>query len=324
MSKFSVITTTYKHEKFIWATIESVLAQDFSDWELLIWDDSPDDATWKIIQEYIEKYPDKIRAWRHSPNKWIVENTNFLLSKASKESEYITFLEGDDCFVSSSLSRKYEIFTEYPDVALVYSDMDFINAEWKITLHRRIQSNKTRFYQNEIIPVDAYINAKSSLIISYSTVAIRKSVLDPFLPIESLTVSKTYSVSDYDLFFRIGTQHQVYGISDSLTLYRRHAWNASSGYDSLFQDLTILLNTYEQRGYISHQTYTKKVAWISLMQSITALSRWEKKVALKFLLSAFWYNLFQDIIFRCWVVIFLMLPKNFVKQFLYKRMRSGE
>lgn len=324
MPKFSVITTAYKHEKFIWATIESVLAQDFSDWELLIWDDSPDDATWKIIQGYIEKYPDKIHAWKHSPNKWIVENTNFLLSKVSKEGEYITFLEGDDCFVPSSLSRKYEIFTEHPDVALVYSDMDFINAEWKITLQGRIQSNKTRFYQNEIIPVDAYINAKTSLIISYSTVAIRKSVLGSFLPIESLTASKTYSVSDYDLFFRIGTQHRVYGIPDSLTLYRRHAWNASSGYDSLFQDLTLLLNTYEQRGYILHQTYIKKVAWISLMQSITALSRWEKKVALKFLLSAFWYNPFQDGIFRCWVVIFLMLPKNFVKQFLYKRMRSGE
>jgi glycosyltransferase involved in cell wall biosynthesis len=69
MPKVSIITTTYKHEKFVQDTIESLLAQTFTDWELLIGDDSPDDATWKIIEHYTEKYPNKIKGWHHSPNK---------------------------------------------------------------------------------------------------------------------------------------------------------------------------------------------------------------------------------------------------------------
>jgi glycosyltransferase involved in cell wall biosynthesis len=93
MPKFSIITTTYKHEKFITETIESVLAQSFVDWELLIGDDSPDGATWNIIEKYRQKYPDRIRTWHHTPNKGIVENMNYLISQVDSSSEYITFLE---------------------------------------------------------------------------------------------------------------------------------------------------------------------------------------------------------------------------------------
>jgi glycosyltransferase involved in cell wall biosynthesis len=93
MPIFSIITTTYKHEKFIAQTIESIISQSFDSWELLIGDDSPDDATWEIIEQYREKYPDKIKAWHHTPNKGIVENMNFLLSQVDPGSEYIAFLE---------------------------------------------------------------------------------------------------------------------------------------------------------------------------------------------------------------------------------------
>jgi len=93
MPKISIITTTYKHQDFIAQTIESVLAQTYTDWELLIGDDSPDNATWDIIQKYVDKYPDKIKAWHHSPNKGIVDNMNFLIEEASDESDYISFLE---------------------------------------------------------------------------------------------------------------------------------------------------------------------------------------------------------------------------------------
>jgi len=69
MPKVSIITTTYRHEKIITETIESILNQSFIDWELLIGDDSPDDATRNIIQKYITKYPNKIKARHHKPNK---------------------------------------------------------------------------------------------------------------------------------------------------------------------------------------------------------------------------------------------------------------
>lgn len=129
MSKVSIITTTYKHQDFIAQTIDSILGQTFADWELLIGDDSPDNATWDIIQQYVSRYPDKIKAWHHSPNKGIISNMNSLLSQVSPESEYIAFLEGDDIYLPENLERKLKIFEQYPEVSLVYNNLDFIDVE---------------------------------------------------------------------------------------------------------------------------------------------------------------------------------------------------
>ena len=93
MPSISIITTSYKHQDFIAQTIESVLAQTFTDRELLIGDDSPDDATWNIIQDYVKKYPKKIKARHHNPNKGIVENMNFIYRQCNPSSTYISFLE---------------------------------------------------------------------------------------------------------------------------------------------------------------------------------------------------------------------------------------
>ena len=96
MSRIAIITTTYKHQDFIAQTIESILSQSFTDWELLIGDDSPDDLTWNIIEKYRKLYPDKIRSWHHIINKGIVANMNFLIEQIASKSEYVVFLEWED------------------------------------------------------------------------------------------------------------------------------------------------------------------------------------------------------------------------------------
>lgn len=67
MPKISIITTTYKHEKFIAQAIESVLHQSFTDWELLIGDDNSPDSTFDIVQSFARS-DSRIRAWKHQEN----------------------------------------------------------------------------------------------------------------------------------------------------------------------------------------------------------------------------------------------------------------
>jgi len=67
MPKISIITTTYKHEKFVRDTIESVLAQTFTDWELLIGDDNSPDKTYEIVLEYAKK-DSRIKVWKNPTN----------------------------------------------------------------------------------------------------------------------------------------------------------------------------------------------------------------------------------------------------------------
>jgi teichuronic acid biosynthesis glycosyltransferase TuaG len=323
MPKFSIITTTYKHEKYIRETIESVLSQSFDSWELLIGDDSPGDATWSIIEEYVKKYPEKIRAWHHNPNRWIVENMNFLFSQVSSDSEYIAFLEGDDKYAPDCLEKKLQIFEKYPEVAIVYSDMDFINAEWEVTLHSLLASGGVHIYQDESILPDEYILSKNPLIVSYSSVAVRRVVLDIYTPIRNLTGSKIYAVSDYDLIFHIIWEYRVYGIEKSLTLYRRHANNLSASYGWLFDDLLILLWDYRDADKIDTVTYKKKIAWIHILSSIASLASWDKTSSWNHLKKSLQENPSGYILYKIVVSIALILPISWMQKILQKRIRRG-
>jgi glycosyltransferase involved in cell wall biosynthesis len=89
MPHISIITTTYNHSDYIAHTIESVLSQTFDNWTMYIGDDSPDTRTWDIIATYVEKYPDKIKAYRNIPSLGIVGNMNRLLEHAV-HSTYLT------------------------------------------------------------------------------------------------------------------------------------------------------------------------------------------------------------------------------------------
>ena len=62
---FSVILTTYNHGDFIAQAIDSVLAQDFRDFELLIVDDASTDQTAGIVGAYALDNPERIRVMRH-------------------------------------------------------------------------------------------------------------------------------------------------------------------------------------------------------------------------------------------------------------------
>lgn len=157
-------------------------------------------------------------------------------------------------------------------MGLIYSDMSFINKNSEVTLDALLHSKGVQIYQNEHISTDEYILARNPLIVSYSSVAIRKEVLCKFLPIRNLTASKTYAVSDYDLFFQISRNHRVYGIPDSLTQYRRHVGNLSAGYSSLFYDLLILIGSYRKENLISESVHDKKIEWIYILQAITSLA----------------------------------------------------
>jgi glycosyltransferase involved in cell wall biosynthesis len=112
----SIITTTYNHKDFIAQTIESILHQTFSNRELLIGDDSPNNETREIIQTYAKKYPQNIKARHHIPSKHIVGNLNFLISQANDKSKYLAFLEGDDLRYPTYLEEKIKIFKQYPKV----------------------------------------------------------------------------------------------------------------------------------------------------------------------------------------------------------------
>lgn len=101
----SIFTLTYNQEAYISQCIDSVLAQKFTDWEMIILDDGSTDATWTLIQRYMAR-DERIKGHRRT-NKGIfglAEAYNWMLEQSS--GTFIAILDGDDFWSSNKLSSQ--------------------------------------------------------------------------------------------------------------------------------------------------------------------------------------------------------------------------
>ncbi len=108
-------------ETFFRAAIESILAQTYDNWELLLVDDGSTDISTEIAREYVHRYPGKLRYLEHEghQNRGISATRNLGIEHAS--GEYIAFLDADDLWLPEKLARQVAILESHPEVAMVYN-----------------------------------------------------------------------------------------------------------------------------------------------------------------------------------------------------------
>lgn len=99
--KVSVILTSYNHSKYIRKSIESVLKQTYTDFELIIWDDASTDNSWNIISEYTDE---RIRAIRNESNQYMAYFRNAVSEVA--QGEYIAIHHSDDVWGADKLEKQ--------------------------------------------------------------------------------------------------------------------------------------------------------------------------------------------------------------------------
>ena len=97
----SIITASYNYANYIKECIDSVLSQDFTDWELIIVDDCSVDNSVEIIKSYTDS---RIRLIRNEKNSGLKRTLLRGIQEAG--GEYIAFLESDDIWRTDYLSKK--------------------------------------------------------------------------------------------------------------------------------------------------------------------------------------------------------------------------
>lgn len=113
----SVIMPAYNCAKYIGASIESVIAQTYTNWELLITDDCSTDDTVEIIKRYAEQ-DKRIKLFIQERNGGAGLARNNSIEKA--KGRYIAFLDSDDRWVANKLSKQISFMKEH-EVVLSYS-----------------------------------------------------------------------------------------------------------------------------------------------------------------------------------------------------------
>ncbi len=126
MTLISVIIPAYNAGKTIKATIESVLNQTFSDFEIIIINDGSTDSTLEII-EHIPDHRIKVLSY---PNSGPQKSRNRGISEAS--GEYLAFLDADDIWTPDKLESQLNALVENPEAAVAYSWTNWVNETGEV------------------------------------------------------------------------------------------------------------------------------------------------------------------------------------------------
>lgn len=116
----SVITIFFNEERFLAEAVDSVLAQSYDRWELLLCDDGSTDGSPAIARRLANEHPDRIRYLEHPghENRGMSATRNLGLAHAA--GELVAFLDADDAWVQEKLSRQVQLLHEHPTAAAVY------------------------------------------------------------------------------------------------------------------------------------------------------------------------------------------------------------
>ncbi len=120
--KFSVVMPTYNSEKFLVEAIDSVLDQEYENWELLVVDNFSTDESLTMLNQYSDS---RIKVLRFRNNGVIAASRNVAISKA--EGQVIAFLDSDDRWLPKKLGEVAEAFALGAD--FVYHNVETINEK---------------------------------------------------------------------------------------------------------------------------------------------------------------------------------------------------
>ena len=144
--KLSIIVPVYNVEEYVSECIDSILAQTFTDWELILINDGSTDNSGKICDEYAQK-DSRIKVI-HKENGGLSSARNVGLDIT--KGEYITFIDSDDRIIGENVfQRLIEILSKDSEIDIVQYD---VIHKWQSTEeHKRIYPFKTYYNKENIL-----------------------------------------------------------------------------------------------------------------------------------------------------------------------------
>ncbi len=208
MTRVSVIIPTHNRASFLQEAVESVLAQTFQDFELIVVDDGSTDCTPYAVR----RWKDRIR-WVRQENSGVSRARNAGIRTA--RGRYLSFLDSDDLWLKEKLETQVDFLDANPHYAVCYTDEIWIRKGRQVN-PKKIHRKYSGWIFDRCLPL---------CIISPSSAMMRREVLDAVGEFdEGLPVCE-----DYDLWLRISSRFPVFSLGKKLIVKRGgHADQLSS------------------------------------------------------------------------------------------------
>jgi glycosyltransferase involved in cell wall biosynthesis len=197
MALVSVVIPTFNRARWVTDAVESVIGQDFTDWELIVVDDGSTDQT----EAALEPYADVLRYTR-IPHAGVGAARNVGLRAGS--GPWVAFLDSDDLWLRQKLSRQLQALQASPHTPLCHTDEIWIRNGRRVNPRKRHRKYGGWIFE-KCLPL---------CLISPSSVLISRELLeevggfDEGLP----------ACEDYDLWLRVTLRYPVLFLNESLII----------------------------------------------------------------------------------------------------------
>ena len=122
----SIIITTFNRAYIIENALNSLLEQDFKNWQAIIVDDGSIDNTFNTIQKYCNNDKRFIYIYQKNQKQAMAKN----MGLTTAQGKYITFLDSDDRFKPNHISSKVKLIAKYPEVDLFHGGVEITGDEY--------------------------------------------------------------------------------------------------------------------------------------------------------------------------------------------------
>ena len=197
MPKISVIIPTYNRAWALGRAVDSVLAQDFADFELIVVDDGSDDETRALLEAYGPRL-----TWIAQSNQGVSAARNRGAARAA--GDLLAFLDSDDYWYPQKLAVQAAFFDARPQARICQTQEIWIRNGRRVNPGRRHQKPQG----------DIFIPSLSLCLVSPSAVMLKKSLFEEMGGFDEALPA----CEDYDLWLRVSARYPVHLIDRPLVV----------------------------------------------------------------------------------------------------------
>ncbi len=215
MPKVSVIIPAYNAMAYLPETLESLLKQTYQDYEVVLVNDGSQDnlLTWS------QTLTDSRIKVISQDNQGLAGARNTGIRCAT--GDYLAFLDADDLWAPTKLEKQVSLLDQNPEVGLVYTWVESINAQGKST--GRVFKHQNRGKIWTVLATHNIIECGSNAIVR-QTCFKTCGTFDPSL--------RSY-VEDWDMWLRIAQDYEFDVVPEPLVFYRQHTGSASQNWEAM-------------------------------------------------------------------------------------------
>lgn len=230
----SVVMAAYNEELYIARALDSLLCQDFKDFEIIVVNDCSQDRTVEIVKIYMKK-DQRIRLFHNKKNMKIAASLNKGIRHA--RANIIARMDADDVSHPDRLSKQFNFIQKHPRVAAVGADIAIATAEGKIVSQREYPAS-SKDLKRVMFRYSPF---------AHPVVMYRKHVFEEFGGYDLAMVP----CEDIDLWFKMGSKYEFASLPEKLLTYSIIQTSAShrSLKDVELLGFTIKLQAILQYGY---------------------------------------------------------------------------